>query len=236
MRRYRRKSRGRWFPLITPALGTTLFSQTAAAAGSWQVATDTIPLIVNSLDISNVSGTGGETLAAVVGGGSSYLIKRIVGDIHVDMYQGVASDSHCLCFAGIFTDRVTENGVLANASAWIPFAGAGDTAADKLSAQGSQLKRWLWRRTWHLGNPAPIGVMGSTVDNITPPYGNGWSSKAASTLDSKSKARVTWEERLFMMFAVIGLSPNAATSFTTAAAHFLPNLRMFATPTWGDNR
>lgn len=200
------------------------------SSGSWDnadsYAIDVTTLIYNASDISSAA-LGGTSLAADIGPGSSYLIKRIVGNIDASVDSGVTAgrDSHGYAFAGLFIDRTDASGVLQNLAAWAPF-GSGQAEA------ASGLKRWLWRRYWHLGDAS---ANASDHDIVFPPYSASWMSYQATVLDCRAKARVTWEERLFLMYAVTGGSAAtvATANFTVL---FTRNLRMFAYPMMRNNR
>lgn len=232
-RRFRRRNRGRWFPVSVPAIGFTVNYVAGASAQT----IDAVPLIGSSLDlpqtINTLSGTSPvSTLAAAIGPGSSYLVKRIVGDVDAALHQTQTEDSHAWAAFAIWVDRVDDLGVLQNLNAWQffnevsgPVAGAGVI---------SSLKRWLFRRAWHLGNSA------STVANrdaVFPPYSASWygSNQTGTHIDMKVKARVSPGERLFAGFFLRGGS-GGVVSGTQSNCYFNYNLRLFAQPTTYDNR
>lgn len=182
----------------------------ATAAVANQVVVTNGVLIADSLDQpANESNAG-----TIVAGGlanvvrQAHLIKRIVGHCFV------GSDSNTSCFAtfGIIVDRTDNTGALANLAAWSPFA------------ENSSQKRWLFRRTWALGT----GINGGTALTRNTNYG---SMREGAQIDSKMKARLSYEERLFLIMAVQN-GPDAAAVNVT----FTPLLRLFAKPITGDNR
>lgn len=231
-RRRRRRFNGRWFPTVTTGNG---FVTTATrGVGSPPESKDIIPVIADSLDLpANILTVGVASaplpLAAAVGPGNSYLIKRIVGDIDISLEQNAEDDSHAFVGLSFFVDRVDNAGALQNIAAWQFFEtgnGVGVLAT---------LKRWLFRRMFHLGNSAST-VIGA--DKVFPPYSTGWIANGMMSgghIDIRGKARVSPQERLFMGIHLLTGSAGVAEgiSSTVQVSH---NLRLFAKPTLYDNR
>lgn len=213
-RRGRRRFQGRWFPTVQSM--ELPVSISVPSGGSTGI--DAAPIIPDGLDVSGFApggfaATGTAGLAGVVGPGSSYLIKRIVGSIYASVSPANFSLEAIPCAAALFVDRVDSAGVLNNIAAW------------DLFAAGASAKRWLWRRTWMLQAQA-----GTT--NPFPGTNAGYGSLREGThCDSKVKARVTYEERLFIAFEV-----QAPTGMEPNVIDFRHNLRLFAYPTMRDNR
>lgn len=223
----RRRSGGVWFP-TSQTIGNPINVNPSRGGGdiNLDIGLDASPIIDNSLDLPPFGSSAGAVtggLVGVVGPGSAFLVKRIVGNIDVCALQGQAFDSHGHAFYGIFVDRVDNNGALQNLAAWTP------------NAAGNERKRWLFRRWWHLSN------FSSTVLNadkiVTMTSANQMPSlNCNGFIDVKVKARVSYEERLFQVCAALpGSVPIAAgTEFRTS--FYVKNLRMFAKPLMADNR
>lgn len=215
MRRFRRRNRGMWFPLDT-GFGVTKTLVTTAATGFAQ-SVQAIPLIAGGLDqppnvnvLAVATQAGGLALTL----NSAYLTKRIVGSVFAWSNEAGAGAQARYAFFGIIVDRVTSTGVLANAAAWNPFG------------EDSQQKRWLFRRVWRLQGSGAFGAEALMSSNS-----QCGSVKDGPSIDCKMKARVTYEERLFGIFAVQNEAANSATN-----TQFAWSLRMFATPIQRDNR
>jgi hypothetical protein len=212
-RRTRRKSTGVWFPTQpSPPLTTNLVT-TAAALNS--VALVTQPIIADGYDApaNEVTLAGGTAASLALTLNRGYLVKRIVGQCFARSVDGVTGLQR-LAFFGIFTDRVDASGTLLNVTAWNPFK------------EDSIRKRWLFRRSWILeGSGAAAGPA---------PYYANWhygDVRSGAHIDCKAKARITYEERLFMIFALTNIASAAAV-----AVRFDPQLRLFAQPFSGGSR
>lgn len=216
-----RGSQGQWFPTKQTTEGTVI-TVPAGATGASLIT----PIIADNWDqppneaTMAVQGSRG-LLAAALGGG--YLVKRIVGSIFASVSTGDSEDfihRGFIVSAGIFTDRTDTNGNLLNAAAWNPFI---DAAAQK---------RWLWRRVWRLGGhwePVPGNDLITWPTNNTQ-YG---SLREGTHIDSKVKARVTYEERLFLGIWATNCYP---TEIHGGYVDVCFNLRMFAKQLRADNR
>lgn len=196
------RSQGLWYPTKCDVGAVQTTVVTAAAAFGATVTN--AALISDSLDTPDNPATPGYlagTLATVTRPG--HLIKRIVGSVFVNSN----SVNECYAVFGIIVDRTDNTGALANLAAWSPFA------------ENSVQKRWLFRRVWRLGTN---GSPGGAVLTNNAEYG---SMREGTQVDSKMKARLGYEERLFLIMGVQNGSAAAAVSVT-----FTPLLRMFAKP------
>lgn len=222
---YRRRSRNRglWFPTNTGGTWTRV----NGPAGPSAVILDVSDVLATSAaEPVNVTNWGAFSLADALGQG--YLVKRIVGQVHVGVPNaeiaalGFDPARQNIVLAGVFVDRVDTTGAPQNLDAWNPFI------------EASSQKRWLWRREWNLTNPNGNAY----VDNVAfldfplsnAEYG---SVREGTVVDIKVKARVTYEERLFFLVAVA--SPSSSTT-QVMEVFYRHNLRMFATPLPRGNR
>jgi hypothetical protein len=191
--------------LVSTTVSTTAFASAIIA----------VPLIADGLDAPaneiTLAGATAASLALTTRPG--FMVKRIVGSIFCQSTD--TGGQQRLATFGIITDRVTPNGTLANIAAWDPFK------------EDSVQKRWLFRRTWLLeGN-----TVGTTVPfSSNRSYG---SLREGTYIDSKVKARVSYEERLFLIYSVQAAPGSSGTATST---QFLPQLRMYANPFTGNNR
>lgn len=208
----RRRFNGIWLPTIQQQFANTI--AVANPTGGIVIANDFTTIISGdgpwnaqtaSLGTSTLQqlGTGSIALAAF----QSIFLKRIVGKIHVGCIQGPNDDVwaiHVKC--GIFVDRVKEDGSLANLDAWQLF-----------NENGTQ-KRWMWRRSWVIGNtsnPGDYNPPGPLWPQTNAGYG---SIQDGPHVDCKVKARVGYEERLFFTIQAIpvffaSVSPGTGTAF-----------------------
>lgn len=214
MRFKRRRNRGLWYPLTQSTAGATVTVTTAATGGN--IVVTATPIIYGNLDEpADATILGGGTIASLgLTITQGYLVKRICGKIFASSEEAAAGAQRRYAFSGLIVDRTDQNGGLANIAAWNPFS------------EDSVQKRWLWRRTWALEGSGAFGApallssnnqMGSVLDG---PH-----------CDCKSKARVTYQERLFLINAVQNGPGNSATN-----TKFVWHLRMFASPIQRDNR
>lgn len=219
-RRYRRGSRGIWFPVIGNTFTQLSISENGSALTT---ADDTFRLLYGDTGypINNITGFG-TTLADYTT--TAFLTKRIVGTCHAAIAQGADSDVvNALVGVGIYVDRVDQAGVPQNALAWNPFD------------EGGKQKRWLWQRHWILTNSAN-GPIDQTTDfpHSNAEYGD---IRSGPHVDCKAKARVSYEEGLFITCwarAVEWINGVEDPDNTDILIWF--NLRMFGTIIRAGNR
>lgn len=209
-------ARGIWLPTES-SRGESSALVTTAATG-FAVSYAATPLIANDLDAP----ADPTTLASILGGSAldgllsvttkqGYLHKRTVGSVFVSSEEAAAGAQTRYAFFGLIVDRVDENGGLDNVAAWNPFS------AD------SQQKRWLFKRYWQLDGSGAFGAPALGWSNRE--YG---SLREGTHVDCKSKARVGYGERFFVIYGVQNGPGNSATN-----TRFTWYLRMFANPNTG---
>jgi len=216
-RRNRRPgARGIWLPTESSRADSSALITTAATGFATSYAAT--PLIANDLDAP----ADPTTLASILGGSAldgllavttkqGYLHKRTVGQVFVSGEEAAAGAQTRFAFFGIIVDRVDENGGLDNIAAWNPFS------AD------SQQKRWLFKRYWEIAGSGAFGAPSLGWSNTQ--YGD---MRSGPYIDCKSKARVGYGERLFLVYGAQNGASNSATS-----TRFTWFLRMFANPNTG---
>lgn len=209
-------ARGIWLPTESSRAESSALVTTAATGFATSFAAT--PLIANDLDAP----ADPTTLASILGGTAldgllavttkqGYLHKRTVGQVFVGSEEAGAGAQTRFAFFGIIVDRVDENGGLDNIAAWNPFS------AD------SQQKRWLFKRYWQLEGSGAFGAAALMHSNTQ--YGD---IRSGPYVDCKSKARVGYGERLFVVYGVQNGASNSATN-----TRFTWFLRMFANPNTG---
>lgn len=222
MRRFtRRRNNGIWFP-------TQVTEHRINAPGNI-VAADVTPLIAFNADRPPTPTNVGfdVTLNDVTGGG--YLIKRIVGSVFAGAPQvAIIGEEPAIDCArqletafAIWVDRnVDELGQPHEVEDWDPFTSA------------AMRKRFLFRRVWRLTNGAGLIATGSdpAAELLDFPHSNAeyGSIREATHVDVKVKARVSYEERLFMGFFLRPV-PGTSSATQTMLMYGATNLRLFGT-------
>lgn len=211
MRRYRKRNRATWFPILgfdtaaaaAGGLSTVDVRQTAvAASGAPNVIV--IPIIPdidippeqNQLSGGRVAGSLRDYVE-----GQSCIIERVVGSIQHSLEASQAK---------VAKQRI----IVCSAVAIVPTSddGTGDPAVsaeelDPLRADNSQ-QPWYWRRVWVLGD----GGFNDPVDVETNfPQNNLFGSVAeGSKIDTKGVKRVIRrEERIFLIHSFLNAFPSA---------------------------
>jgi len=212
--RSRRRSgaRGAWFPTTTNfQFGNTTVA-TAAVTG-WDVSVAAVPVIAAGFDepVNTATLTSGTQTGSLlsVATRQTWTLKRLVGQLFV---RAVGSNP-VVAFAGLVKTPVSETGVFTDLAAWNPFS------------ESSIQRRWMFRRFWFLGRESDTNPWPRTNAQ----YG---SLREGTHVDSKVKARVEFNERLFLVLGAQHPSGTAAV----ATAEFFWNLRIFANMWQGGNR
>lgn len=209
-------ARGIWLPTESSRADSSALVTTGAVG--FASAYSATPLIANDLDAP----ADPTTLASILGGTAldgllavttkqGYLHKRTVGQVFVEAEEAAAGAQNRYAFFGIIVDRVDENGGLDNIAAWNPFS------------SDSQQKRWLFKRYWNLYGSGAFGQPAQQFSNTQ--YGD---VRSGPYIDCKSKARVGYGERLFVVYGAQNGPGNSATN-----TRFTWFLRMFANPNTG---
>lgn len=232
--RRRRKYNGVWFPTDQDSDWFTLgIPNDGLNSGAYtlglvpdipydqQTTSFGLPAVVGTLGLV----PGGLTLAL----GTDYILNRIVGKLFVSFIPDNQTNiSSALVKAGIFIDRVNANGADANslgglADAWGMFN------------ESSVQKRWLWRRSWQLSNTAYSNPLQGGIFPVSNVYCG--SAIDGPNLDCKAKARVTYQERLFLR---VEAKANWFAGFPEESAdgalNFVPDIRILAKPVRRNNR
>lgn len=169
---------------------------------------------------STVSGTTGDWAAATHSG---VIIKRIVGQLHVAPLSDSGTDDIITRVgAGLFVDRVGEGGALNNLTAWNVFN------------ESSKQKRWLWQRSWFLANTdAQAAVSGTPVyPGSNAEYGD---IRSGPHIDWKGSAKISYEERLFLVLTTV-VWWNMAEPSINGATEYAAQLRAYGIPANVGNR
>lgn len=223
--RRRRRQRVLWAPTFQPAVPFELAIDTASPTRAYLTIIEGDDPI-NTATSGLYPGTPNYWLGLALNQG--YVVKRIVGKLHVATEQdpGLPQFTAVSVKAGIFVERVDETGTIQTESAW-----------DMFSEVSSQ-KRWLWRRSWILGNQAATGVvdpplLSSYFDypSCNSEYG---SIQDGPHIDWKGGARVAYEERLFL---TVQAKRAGGTGETGAAdVQYFPDLRVLLKPVMRNER
>ena len=210
-RRFRR-NRGIWFPADqdTFAVSTVALATGAVAGNTAAVGSSLMGSFDQPPDLAALASTTGMLSVAL---GGAYMLKRVVGKVFAESSEAAAGGDGAVFFAGLAVDRVSSTGVVPIAN-WNPFT------------ENTAQKRWLWRRTWRLWGSGAFGVPTAFSTN----YLSGQSVLDGPHIDCKMKARVTFQERLFMVFAMQSLSAGVKNGL------FRWHLRIFGNPIKADNR
>lgn len=144
--------------------------------------------------------------------GQDWLLKRLVGKIHISCIGQAASQGEDTVWpfvsvtAGFFVARAqddSQNQIDLNSNEFSP------TAADNIQDP------WIWRRTWLLCNPSIASgtSMGNLVSFSGPSnFGQAGGSVADGPhIDSKVSRRIRREHRLWFVVSATGWNPNAIT-------------------------
>jgi len=188
-RRFRRRFNGLW--LQTPG-GIALTTGIGAGGDAPTIVSTTlvdgnVPYNESTVPTAS-SNAGGIALQTRQG----FQVKRIVGSVFIaGAESSLSSVATAIVTAGIFVERVDQDGTLQNFQAWNP------------CLQDSQQKRWLWQRSWLIGNAAyETGTDGSfDTPHSNAEYGD---IRSGPHVDVKVGARVGYEEALF--FCLSGFS------------------------------
>lgn len=224
----RRRYNGTWFPVqpgspgpstlegvVVNWDGTTVLNAYAILPGSE-------PFNTASGAFTNPAGLGASLR-------QSYVLKRIVGQLHCALRQGGNPTTSFVLTAevraGLFVDRVDDTGVLQNLNAWDPFQ------------ESAKQKRWLWQRSWVLNDSVATASIGGDYYDF--PNSNAEYNSALSNgnIDWKGGARVTYEERPFLMVAtkcVDRTTGDLSRSNSNVVVAY--NLRILGKPSSRNNR
>jgi len=259
--RKRRRQNVTWFP----NLGTAGHIDSAAYSGrsfdidvpgTGVVSTLIVPVTMDSpqetLDVS-----AGDPLVAIIG--SEYLVKRIVGKIHIGKDSQLNTQDPeqtmdaVLVTCGWFCARAGDN---SSSTEDLPVGGnANATDAQQTELYGPQhpnviREPWMWRRQWILGNAtAAVTIAGNlqtfpglaNFPETTADYG---SVSDGPHFDVKVRRRVSSDDRLWFVVSCRSLisrgnlTPiaNQATEFTTGKIRGLLDYRILGTLRKAHNR
>lgn len=232
MRRFRRRARHQWLP------STLIYQADVNVRGAGATNITFVPVLQYDTpgtavdtpinDVTHVS-VGGGPLPLVEWLRQGYYIKRIVGKIHASITQtsnppeGLAYVESGLAFAGLFIDRINSTGALESNTyaTWDPIAETSQVN------QGGVMRRWLWRRSWILGNRGQIAA-GTTALRFGWPATNAeyGSIQDGPHVDWKGTARSSLEERLWLVLATKDVSYNVSTEDGTIPVSFVIDLRV----------
>lgn len=231
--RRRRGPKAVWLPVSChDTNGSSNGITSSHSTGSWQITYDAYsPFFGDPDTAAHTVGAAAPTMASIIGPGSQYSVRRIIGNVFADMAQGANFDSHCWVAFGIYVTATDQDGTLLTnpATGQNPFTILGDSVTYTPVRQAeSTRKRWIHRKVWHLGNAAST-VVGR--DAIIPPESNAWfpGLNNGTNFDIKTKALVRYEQRLFFQWEVIGGSPGAPNT-ASVTVQVADNLRILAVP------
>lgn len=235
MRRFRRKRRGTWFPVLgTAGPEGRPFDDDAAL-----YAEITLPNNGNSQPFlseltydhytdegAQADGINSKSLADFQG--SEYLLQRIVGKCHISLDQlGGQSTFAVAVVAGFFVAREALGGE--DVLSAIPHPIGADTDDDKTAhygpmSVGNIQEPWIWRRTWILGNRA----RGSGVGTVTYPTTTAdyHSVSDGPHIDAKTRRRVHRESRLWFFLQARNLGANFADPFQSVDVSVPSHLKL----------
>lgn len=229
MARFRRKSRGTWFPM----LGTTRFESELQISFTLQQMELTIPTgidepVVGVLPItldepqdSNDQSSDTKGIGEFIG--NEYIVKRVVGQLFLSRTtttsEAVGTDwPDVLVTSGFFVARAADGND--DFTDHVPVGWTTTDAWRNYSPQATQNIRepWMWRRSWILGHrlsgQPPVGVaapataINTTVADAFPVSNVYYPNMSDHRVDIKSRRRVRQDERLWW---VVGAIPRITT-------------------------
>lgn len=227
--RRKRRNRGTWLPLLGSAgLGglpensssCTFITGTVPADGSVDIFTT--PLLLDTPQETLSAGVNQATPMAFLIG-NEYILKRIVGKLHIGVQQFVEDDGDpsflhgALFTAGFFVARADDGD---------PDQAIGQNSSiiDTILAYGPEnpdviREPWIWRRSWALSNRAGIedAATQSTEGFKSFPTSNAFYGSMADGphIDARTLRRVTNDDRLFfaLQFHSLGGAKNTGIGF-----------------------
>lgn len=213
----RRRYNGQWLPTTSTSgsrvADLTVYNDFTLGIDSIWVAALLPGSPPNPTNIPSMDAVGGALSLATQ---NAVLIKRVVGSIFVGFTADDNSDvTDAIVAAGIFWDRTDFAGADQNYHAWHPLA------------PNAYQKRWMWYRTWMLSNPANDATTG---DSLGFPFTNAeyGSIREGTHLDCKGKARIGYEEMLYLAIGVQKYAGFEGSNNGTINAFW--NLRTFGAP------
>lgn len=257
MRRFRRKRRGLWLPVLgtdgvdldTGQLGVAAFATGGMASPPDGQTTQTVvyPLTTDNayLEFDGVADAGTSISDATPGGGSlnGIMVKRIVGTLEV-MYQQVNKDCvrNLVVGAGFFVAPATQ----AAGPTYFPTgapANAFSSNLDEVSTRGYTLFSplsnttktfpWMWQRQWLLAN----GLSSSTAhpenyNLFSTNIGNN-GAQEGPRVDIKSRRHIRPGQRLWLAISIQSLNVDATeyTQHDMVNMRWKYNLRIFGSLT-----
>lgn len=210
----KRRQRLTWFP----TLGTNWLAGASELAGNYFEITvnpagqqlGVFPVTFDSPQ-SEATGTKDTPLNSIVG--SEYILKRIVGKVHLGIKTISAQDQFdsMLIAAGFFVARAADD--VGGSESDYPLGYAGSTGLERNDNFSPLSKRtirepWIWRRTWILGlngttqTPAGTGTAAWPLSNAF--YGG---LGDGPHIDAKSARRVGNDDRLFFAVSAMPFPP-----------------------------
>jgi len=243
----KRRSRGVWLPVIGHAITdpeneevdiSQEFAVDVPTDGSTNMGI--VPLTFDTPQEQPNASVASDTMAELAG--SEYIIKRILGHLHVannSPYDNVNGGSHFAIKvdAGFFVARAgPDAGAPLGPDAPISFGVDSDADRQNYSPGHPATARepWMWRRTWVLGNQRKIKFFEASAGSANvAPYGyfpahNGiYPLTEGSRVDIKSRRRVRNDERLFLAVVARGLPINASVTGQLSVAYVLTTIRIF---------
>lgn len=210
--RKKRRSRYQWFPVNgrtdTPDTGGAYFgSAQRIAVGPIANNISTTPTMLAPVsvvpDFTSETGTGAVTInpqLADIVNGQAWLLKRLVGKIHLTCQGNNAASSavswnSVLVSAGFFVARAQDQAPA--------FCELSNFEADPQNRDNS-MNPWIWRRTWLLRNPTTTQAT-ALQDTSSPVSTMGYSGILdGGHIDSKVARRINREHRLWFTMNVQG--------------------------------
>lgn len=230
MRRYRKKSKGRWLPLFgTPGVSDSAGGTdnvlwglngviTSPAKGN-RVTTVITPLVpdtsgISEVSIANLDRTWSDELATQYG----WMCKRIVGTLRIFIPQGSSTTAprNILWGAGIFVAGEHPGAEEVPAGANADLSSTGLSAAQDETflaysplASAATTNPWMWRKTWMVCNGLAAGEnLGLfTTNNATP------NLQDSDVVDVKSRRHIKPNTRLYLAQSIVQF-PLDDTDFT----------------------
>jgi len=222
----RRRTKFTWFPVIggdtsgtEGELDLSTSTRSIAVQGDRNSAVDIFPIIPD--EPKEVAGLGDSLVDFV---GTSWLIARLVGKLHISYSQvqgaGIQPNA-ALVTAGFFVAR-------ADASATsVPIGDDVDLPQDygPLSL-ATQREPWMWRRSWILGNNAasPSGGGAFARGQFFPATNSARSVADGPHIDCKVKRRSSNDERLFFALQTCSYPPGDDSLSTSGDGELLYTL------------
>lgn len=161
------------------------------------------------------SNPGGDSSLADVVQGQDWILKRIVGKIHLQCTAQSTGTlrgtiwSQVLVSVGFFIARAQDQ-----AQTTVDL----DQIEVEPMSRLNTMNPWIWRRTWILSNPAYTRSAASLLPqwpNTTAGYG---SMAEGSHIDSKVSRRILREHRLWCVTSTVGGDPEFDTVTGTLAS------------------